>query len=262
MPIKKISVLTLGLFVFATLAFGARAQEQQQEPQSNYEVTVPSGTVIPITLTAYLNTRSSQVGDIIYADTTYPIWIQQRLAIPKGSTIRGTLTEVLRPGRIKGGGRIAVRFNDILLPNGVKRDLVASLHGIHGEGDVTYDRKKETVSGGTSKADDVGTIVGGMSTGAMAGVILTRSSGGVASGGLAGAAAGVAGVLLTRGKDLVLNPGTQFDLELLKPMTFTFGELEFTESELRNVRREIRTIRPPEESSRSPFGKKRTGGIF
>jgi hypothetical protein len=260
MPIKKISVITLVLFVSATLAFRARAQEQ--EPQSNYEVTVPSGTVIPITLTAYLNTRSSQVGDIIYADTTYPIWIQQRLAIPKGSTIRGTLTEVLRPGRIKGGGRIAVRFTDILLPNGVKRDLIASLHGIHGEGDVTYDRKKETVSGGTSKADDVGTIVGGMSTGAMAGVILTRSGKGLSGGGLAGAAAGVAGVLLTRGKDLVLNPGTQFDLELLKPMKFSFGELEFTESELRNVQREIRTIRPANESSRSPFGKKRTGGIF
>ncbi len=254
MPIKKFSSLTIALFVFSTSAFWAGAQEQQQEAQPDFEITIPRGTVIPIVLTAYLNTRSSKVGDTVYADTTYPIWIQQKLAIPKGSTIRATITEVLRPGRIKGGGQITVKFNDILLPNGIKRDLVASFHGIHGSGDETYDQKNEKVSGGASKSDDVGTIVGGMSAGAAAGGIVLRSGKGVAGGGLIGTAAGVANVLLTRGKDLVLSPGTQFDLELQRPLKFSFGELEFTDSELRNVQREIRTVPAQSKKNNSwPF---------
>jgi hypothetical protein len=261
MSIKKISV-TLALLFFATLAFWAGAQDQPQSA-SDFEITVPSGTILPIVLTAYLNTRSSKVGDIVYADTAYPIWIQQKLAIPKGSTIRATLTEVTRPGRIKGGGQIAVKFNDILLPNGVTREIVASFHGIHGSGDETYSRKDEKVSGGTSKADDVGTIVGGMSTGALAGGVILRSGKGAGIGGIAGAAGGVAAVLLTRGKDLVLSPGTQFDLELQKPLKFTFGELEFSDSELNSARRELRSVSTQPTKSNSPLrNRKLFPGIF
>ena len=52
--------------------------------------------------TDYLNTHSSQAGDVFYADTTYPIWYQQKLVIPKGSNVRRNRYEVIRPGRIKG----------------------------------------------------------------------------------------------------------------------------------------------------------------
>ena len=210
------------------------------EDQQEFEMTVPEGTVIPIVLTAYLNTHSSQVGDTFYADTTYPIWIQQRLAIPKGSTIRGTVTEVVRPGKIKGKGRLAVRFDDILLPNGVRREFNATFRGIHGPGDESINRKSETVSAGASKGQDVGTIVGTSSTGAIIGAAAGHGTG-AAIGGGAGAAAGLATVLFTRGRDLVLSPGTQFDLELKKPLKFAYNELTFTNAELNNTRRVIRT---------------------
>jgi hypothetical protein len=261
MPTKKISGLALALLALTALAYCAGAQEQPPAA-SDFEITIPSGTIIPIVLTAYLNTKSSKVGDVVYADTSYPVWIQQKLAIPKGSTIRATLAEVIRPGRIKGGGQISVKFNDILLPNGVKREIVATFRGIHGSGDETYSKKNETVTGGTSKADDVGTITGGLGTGAAAGAVITRSGTGAGIGGLAGAAGGVAAVLLTRGKDLVLAPGTQFDLELLKPLTFTFGELEFSDSELNNARREVRSVPQPSQNN-SPFkNRKLFPGVF
>jgi hypothetical protein len=251
MPRTKKAISVLALFLFSALSLSVGAQNKQ-EAISDFEINVPVGTIIPIVLTAYLNSRSSQVGDTVYAETHYPVWIQQRLAIPKGSLIRGTVTEVVRPGRIKGKGRIAIRFNDLLLPNGVKRDMVASFHGIHGSGEETLDRKKETVSAGSSKGSDAGTIAGPTASGAGIGAIAGGGKGaGIGAG--VGSAIGIAQVLLTRGKDIVLGPGDQFDLELQQDLTFSFNELEFTDSELRSVQRTVRKT-PARNQSRPALG--------
>lgn len=247
---KNKTALPAFLVLIIAVSTGWAGAPQEPSPSTEgpqeFEMTVPAGTVIPIVLTAYLNTHSSQVGDTFYADTTYPIWIQQRLVIPKGSTIRGTVTEVVRPGRIKGKGRLAVRFDDILLPNGVRREFNATFRGIHGPGDESINRKSETVSAGASKGQDVGTIVGTSSTGAIIGAAAGHGTG-AAIGGGAGAAAGLATVLFTRGRDLVLSPGTQFDLELKKPLKFAYNELAFTDAELNNAQRVVRT--PPQSNS-------------
>jgi hypothetical protein len=250
------SILALLLVSATALSFGA--QDPPQENQE-FEITVPSGTVIPIILTAYLNTKSSQVGDTFYADTNYPIWIQQRLAIPKGSTIRGTVTEIVRPGKVKGKAKIAVRFDDILLPNGIKRELTASFRSLHGSGDETFNKKSESVSAGGSKGDDARTITDDTLTGAAVGSIPAIINGNagkwVGIGAGAGAAVGIASVLLGRGKELILSPGTQFDLELQRPITFSFNELDFTDSQLNNAQREIRSL--PVQNNRSPNNSRR-----
>ena len=198
------------------------------------EIIVPPGTILSIYLTTYLNTRSTQVGDHFYADIAYPVWLQQRLIIPKGSTVRGTVTEVVRPGKVKGKGRLAVRVEDILLPNGVRRDLNASFRGIHGPGTEKIDRQTETVEAAPDKGRDAGQVIGLTATGA-------------------GAAVGLATVLLSRGQDLVLEPGTEFELELKQPLKFVNGELDFTNSELNSAR----TVapRPRAGAARQPGGR-------
>ncbi len=237
----KISFTAFVLLLLSTLAVQtAASQETSTATQQEFEMVVPEGTVIPIVLTAYLNSKTSQVGDTVYADTTYPIWIQQRLVIPKGSTVRGTVTDVRRPGRSKGKGYLAVRFDDILLPNGVAREFVASFRGIHGPGDESIDRKSETISAGSSKGEDAGTVVGTTSTGAIIGAIADHGTG-AAIGAGAGAAAGLATVLFTRGRDVILSPGTQFDLELKKPLKFAYNEVQFSNVQLNNAQRETRT---------------------
>ncbi len=244
----------LALMIVVSTSWAGSPQEPSAESQQEFEMIVPEGTVIPIVLTAYLNTRSSQVGDIFYADTTYPVWIQQRLVIPKGSTIRGTVTEVVKPGRIKGKGRLAVRFDDIMLPNGVKREFIATFRGIHGAGDEKIDRKSETVSAGSSSnGEDVGTVVGTTSTGAIIGAVTGHGVGGAVIGGGVGAAAGIVTVLATRDRQLVLSPGTQFDLELKKPLKFAYNELSFTDAELNNAHRVIQTA-PSSQTRRRLFG--------
>ena len=45
-----------------------------------------------------------------------------------------------------------MRFDDILLPNGVKQSLPATFRGIHGGGDESIDRKKRPLPDDGSKS--------------------------------------------------------------------------------------------------------------
>lgn len=256
MKIKTVSavIFFLGIAAPAAPAAWNSGAQDAEAPVFSEEVILPAGTIIPIVLADYLNTRNSQVGDVFYADTTYPIWFQQKLVIPKGSNIRGTVTDVVRPGRIKGRGTLAVRFDDILLPNGVTRSFVAVFRGIHGPGEEHLDRASETVTSGSSKGEDAGTVVGTTGKGAIIGAVAGRGSG-AAIGAGAGAAAGIATMLFTRGRDLVLTPGTRFDLELKQPMRFARNELEFTGAQIDGAQRDMRsrpagTLAPTQDSPR------------
>jgi hypothetical protein len=237
---KLVLPVILILVLSASGIWAGSAQEPRQENQPE-EVIVPEGTVIPILITAYLNTRSTQVGDTVYADTLYPIWIQQRLVIPKGSSIRGTVTEVVKPGKIQGKGRLAIRFDDILLPNGVKRNLTATFRSIHSNGEEKIDQKSETISKDNAmNRQDVGTIVGTTASGALVGAAVSGGSGALVGGGV-GAAGGVATMLFGRNRDLVINPGTQFDLELKRPLKFAYNELAFTANQISSAERATQT---------------------
>ena len=94
---KSVWLFALAVFLAAP-SFG---QDPDQKPAQAPEFLVPAGTVMPIVLSTYLNTKNTQVGDTFYADSTYPIWIQQRLVVPRGSIIKGTVTEVMKPGKIQ-----------------------------------------------------------------------------------------------------------------------------------------------------------------
>ena len=224
---RTMFALAISCLVFATTIAG---QEVRPPVQPDPEIVVPEGTVLPIALTTFMNSRSTTVGDTFYAETVYPVWIQQRLAIPRGSLIKGTVTQVARPGRVKGKARMSIRIDTVQLPNGVSRQLIASFRGLHGPGNEKMDEKKEGVEMDSSKGADVGLVAGTTAEGAIIGAIADHGTGaGIGAG--AGAAAGLIGVLFSRGRELVLEPGTQFDLELKQSLRFAFGEVDFTSQE-------------------------------
>ncbi|HLH32414.1 MAG TPA: hypothetical protein VKY31_14510 [Terriglobia bacterium] len=174
-------------------------------------VVVPAGTVIPITLTSQVSTQHSHDGDGVYGKTTFPITVNNKVVIPAGAYVRGKISEIRRPGRVKGKAELTLNFQTLVLPSGVTIPIYTSLKGAGGYGE----RKGEaTVQGDSSKGDDAKTVERTTVEGAGVGGIATRTGKGAVVGGAAGAAAGAAAVLLTRGKDLVLGPGTTLEFVL------------------------------------------------
>ena len=196
---------------------------QQQGPRSldvdpakiQPAVVVPAGTVIPITLTSRVSTKDSRDGDGIYGRTTFPITINNKIVIPEGSYVRGKISEIRRPGRVKGKGELALNFQTLVLPSGITIPIYTSLGGTGGAGE----RKGEaTVQGDSSKGEDAKTVERTTVEGAGIGAIGARTVKGAGVGGAGGAAAGAAAVLLTRGQDLVLGPGTTLEIVLDRPI--------------------------------------------
>ena len=205
----------IGLVILAALL-------QQQGPRSldidpskvQPPVVVAAGTVIPVTLTSRINTKNAKDGDGVYGKTTFPITINNKIVIPEGSFVRGKVTEVRRPGRVKGKAELTVNFQTLVLLSGITVPIYTSLGGVGGAGE----RKGEaTVQGDSSKGEDAKTVGTTASQGALIGVIADRGRGAAVGGGV-GAAAGAAAVLLTRGKDLVLEPGTTIEIVLDRPV--------------------------------------------
>jgi len=177
-------------------------------------VVVPAGTVIPVTLTSRVTTKNARDGDGIYGKTAFPVTVNNKIVIPEGSYVRGKITEIRRPGRVKGKGELTINFQSLVLPNGLTIPIYTSLGGAGGAGS----RKGEaTVQGDSSKGEDAKTVGGTAAQGALIGVIADRGTGAAVGGGV-GAAAGTAAVLLSRGKDLVLEPGPTLKIVLDRPV--------------------------------------------
>jgi len=210
--------IMIGLIIVAALL----QQPSQRGPRSldidpskvQPPVVVPAGTVIPVTLTSRISTKNARDGDGIYGKTVFPITVNNKIVIPEGSFVRGKVTEIRRPGRVKGKGELTLNFQTLVLPSGITVPIYTSLGGAGGAGE----RKGEaTVQGDSSKGEDAKTVGTTAAQGALIGVIADRGKGAVVGGGV-GAAAGTAAVLLTRGKDLVLEPGTTIEIVLDRPV--------------------------------------------
>jgi type IV secretion system protein VirB10 len=193
--------------------------------------TVPSGTRVPLLLINSISTRSAHEGDQVYLETAFPIVVSQKIVIPAGSYVRGTITQVKRPGRVAGRGEMYLRFDSLTLPNGVTRDFKARVGAVDGSGAETLDKKEGKIQGDTSKGTDVGTVASTTATGTGIGAIAGSAAGrpglGTGVGAAGGALAGLATVLLTRGPDVQLLRGTELDMILDRALVFAEEELNF-----------------------------------
>ena len=92
--------------------------------------TIETGTHVPLSLINSVSTKNSAPGDRVYLETVFPILVDSRIVIPPGSYVMGTITEIRRPGKVKGRGEFHLRFDSLTLPNGTTRDFRAHVTGL------------------------------------------------------------------------------------------------------------------------------------
>jgi len=196
----------------------------QAKPQSS-SIVVPAETTIPLALKNAINSRTAFVGQAIYCETIYPVAVGNRIVIPVGSYVKGTVTQVIRPGRIKGKAQIGLRFDSITLPNGVTRSLRAGLSAAGGLGNETVQREEGRIVGEGSKGSDAGKIGATAAQATVIGGLSSRSIKGAGVGAIAGGVGGLIWVLASRGKEVVLPPGYNLEFQLAAPLTFDRDEI-------------------------------------
>ncbi len=172
-----------------------------------------------LALNTSLSTKTAQPDDAFTATVKQSVRVNDMVAIPEGSIVRGRVAHVERAGRVKGRAELGLEFLEVALPDGRVYDLTASLSQL-GEGEKETVGKEGQIEGEGSKKRDVTTVGAAGGIGAIIGAIAGGKKG-AGAGAATGAGAGAAIVLLTRGKDVELTEGSEITIKLDRPLVIT-----------------------------------------
>ena len=171
--------------------------EPKPAPRARAMETVPASTALTVTLLDTVSTDASKEGDKFKATLAEPIVVNGKVVAEKGDKVNGTVKTVEEPGRVKGRARLELVLNDIM------------------SGNQTYNVSTEPfiAVAGSSKDRDAGIIAGGAGVGAIIGAVAGGKKG-AAVGAIIGGGSGTTAVLVTKGKQLKLEPETRVNFVL------------------------------------------------
>jgi hypothetical protein len=208
MRFTRASILS-GLVLIGTVAVDTAAPVAPADVairRATRQVTIPAGTVLHLRVNRGFGSAISHVEDSVPATLTSPVVIGGRTILPAGSLASGYVVQATRPGKVKGRGRVAVRFTRIT-PAG--DDVRYSMQTRSWAAVAPATKKKDALTIGLPAAG--GAVVGG----------LVKGKKGAGIGALVGGGAGTAAVLSTRGKDVRIGRGATLRVPLTAPLTIT-----------------------------------------
>ena len=188
-------------------------------------IVVPSGTQIPLVLKQAISTRNARPGDAVYAETAFPITINDKIVIPAGTYVQGRIAEVKRAGRVKGKAQLLMHFTTLVFPTGYTTMLPGAVENMPGAEKTHMTGDEGKVEHDSTKGKDAATVAQTAGTGAMIGGLAGQDVKGVGIGGLAGAVGGLGYALLTRGPDVVMPVGTSVQMVLQRPLELQEAKL-------------------------------------
>jgi len=187
-------------------------------------VEIPAGTKVPLRLKQAISTKTAKEGDAVYAETAFPVAIDDRILIPVGTYVQGKISHIQRGGHIKGRAELLIHFTSLIYPSGYTVMLPGALENVPGaehatmkdsEGTIRQDRDTGKKIETAAKTAGAGATIGGLSGGWK----------GAGIGGGIGAGVGAAIGMLSRGGDVRLEPGTSVEMVIQRPVSLDGSRL-------------------------------------
>jgi hypothetical protein len=162
-------------------------------------VTLPEGAAIHLVLETAISSKTSRLGDVVVARVAEAVRVGEKVVVPAGTEVHGTVTAAVPSGRVKTRARLAVDFDTLVV--GGKEHSIGT-------------RQVDITAHDTHKKDAL-IVGGGAGAGALIGA-LTRGGKGAGIGALIGGAAGTGVVLVDTGKEVELGPGAHVTVTLAR----------------------------------------------
>jgi hypothetical protein len=155
-----------------------------------------------------LDSGTSQPGDNFQATLLDPIVVGDRVVLPSGSTLEGTVTDVIpaKKGLKESGGSLLISFDQITTPQGASLPIDAAIS------EVAKSTKKKS-----------GTIAGSAVGGAILGKVLGGDSKDAAIGAVIGGAIGTGIAAGTKGTEAKIEAGTEITIALQEALQVTLA---------------------------------------
>lgn len=184
----------------------AAEPEPAAPPQPEFvELTVPADAVIGLQLETTVSSDRARVEDAVDARVTRDVRVNGRVAIPAGSLVHGTVTEVERGGKVRERARLGVRFHTVVLANGDK---------------LTLRTDQITREGADQGRESAAKIGGAAIGGAILGAILGGGKGAAIGAGV-GAGGGTAAVMAGERSAVTIPAGSTVSVRVRQPVSVT-----------------------------------------
>jgi hypothetical protein len=181
-------------------------------------LTIPAGTMVPLSLKQAISTKTAKDGDPVYAETTFPYVVNERVVIPAGTYIQGKIEHAQRGGHVKGRAEVLIHFTSMIYPNGYTVMLGGSIENTPGADKTSMKDSEGTIREDSDAGKKAKDAAGGATTGAVIGAVTNGAKGAGIGAGIGGAA-GLAVGMLSRGTDVRLEPGTSIEMEIQREIT-------------------------------------------
>ena len=218
MAMKKVFGFSLLIAAMAMVSAPVLAQDQP------VNIIVAQGVTAKLSLQTQLSSKLNEVGDQVTGVLYEAVrGSDGRVAIPKGTEFFGRVTQVQAAKRPQKEATMTIVFETMRMSYGTEKiaTVVTAIDDYANDEKMKAKDDEGKVGGGKSGSRTARNAGIGGGLGSLGGIIIGAAGGGL--GGMAGAAgAGVlGGVLMTKGNDIRLNPGTvlrvRFEREVSLP---------------------------------------------
>lgn len=169
------------------------------------DLVVPVDAVLGLQIERTISSETARVEDRVEARVTRDVRVGDRVAIPAGSIVQGSVMEVERGGRVKEKAKLGIRFHTVVMADGTRLAI----------------RTDTVVREGASPANESAAKIGGAAVGgAILGAILGGGRGAVI-GGTVGAAGGTAATMAGGRNPATLTAGSTVSVRVQQPVTVT-----------------------------------------
>lgn len=182
--------------------------EPETRPRLLEELVVSADSVVGLQVETAVSSENAKVEDTVEARVTRDVTVGDRVAIPAGTRMRGSVVLVERGGKVKEVARLGIRFHTLVMADGLEVPVVT---------ETIYREGKSPA--GESVAKIGGAAVGGAILGAIIG-----GARGAAIGGSVGAAGGTAAVMASDPNPATFPVGSTVTVRLSEPVTVTKEE--------------------------------------
>jgi hypothetical protein len=172
-----------------------------------------------------LHTTSGTAGSGLYLETLYPVVQGNRVVIPAHTQVQGVVEADKRSGHVNRVSEFRFRFTTLIFPNNAVAPIDGVLQSIPGAKNIrTHDK-----DGTLKPVNQTEKVVTPAAAGAVGGALIGAHRGfgiGLLPGAGLGAALGLGAVLLKRGDEISLAPGTSVEMILQAPLTLEQAQVE------------------------------------
>lgn len=175
--------------------------------------TLPVETRLKLILECTVDAKSSRPGDIFEGHVKDDLFLGTQLLLPKGSLVRGRVSEVTKPRLLSRAAKIGLKLEQIVTPTGEVVPLDAALEFKKG----TTNAKGQLDPGtslGSRVSNDVKSVTGLNSTGGTRTALMAAN---IATLGAPAAATFIGGsaiALFSSGDNVMLTPGQELEILL------------------------------------------------